>query len=155
MAISANITKRIRTRKLVSGASVLQTRWVLNYREPRSGKRRQLFFERHKDALERRNQILADVEQGNYSHEHKRAVTIAEAVRRWLDDREGEVKRGTMRGYRQAAALIIGPLLIGTARDRCEFKITGKKAAGARIIPLLGGVKLVELTTSDIRAWHK
>ena len=40
MPISVNITRRDRQRKLKSGAVVSQTRWVINYREPRTGKRR-------------------------------------------------------------------------------------------------------------------
>jgi hypothetical protein len=46
--ISINLTKRDRKRTLRSGIVITQTRYVVNYREPRTGKRRQLFFERHK-----------------------------------------------------------------------------------------------------------
>ena len=55
MAFSATITKRDRRRRLRSGAWTLNTRWVLNYRDPKSGKRVQEFFERQKDATARRN----------------------------------------------------------------------------------------------------
>lgn len=43
-----------------------QRAWVLNYRDPTSGKRVQQFFERHKDALERRNEIIAQVDQRTF-----------------------------------------------------------------------------------------
>jgi hypothetical protein len=78
MDTSVNITKRVRKRKLTTGAMVKQTRWVLNYREPRSGRSRQLFFDKHKDAQARRNQIIAEVETGTYSEDRARNVTIRE-----------------------------------------------------------------------------
>ena len=43
MAFTVNVTKRERSRKLKSGERVIQTRWVVNYKEPRTGQRRQLF----------------------------------------------------------------------------------------------------------------
>ncbi|MET4455563.1 tyrosine-type recombinase/integrase [Bradyrhizobium sp. RT3b] len=155
MASSVNITRRERKRKLTSGAVVVQTRWVLNYREPRSGRRRQLFFEKQKDAQARRNQIIAEIETGSYSEERVRAVTIQEMVRRWLASREGEVKPGTLDGYRRAGANIVGPLLVGSPQQRTTFKITGKQPEGTKTIALLGDVKLHDLSTSEIRSWHK
>jgi integrase len=155
MGSSANITKRERKRKLTSGAIVVQTRWVLNYREPRSGRRRQLFFDKQKDAQARRNQIIAEVETGTYSEDRARAVTIREIVRRWVESRSGEVKDGTLDGYRRAAANIVGPLLVGSAQQRTRFKLTGKQPEGTKTVPLLGDFKVQDLTTGDIRSWHK
>jgi integrase len=60
-----------------------------------------------------------------------------------------------MLGYRQSARYIIGPLLIGTPQQRGEFTDTGKKPEGARLEPMLGEIKIQELTTGEIRAWHK
>jgi integrase len=128
---------------------------VLNYREPRSGRRRQLFFDKQKDAQARRNQIIAEVETGTYAEERTRAVTIREIVLRWLESRDGAVKAGTLAGYRRAAANIVGPLLVGSAQDRTRFKLTGERPEGARSVPLLGDTKVRDLTTGDIRAWHK
>ena len=54
MQIKITLTRRVRRRKLASGTAVKQTRYVLNYREPKSDQRRQEFFERQKDAQERR-----------------------------------------------------------------------------------------------------
>jgi integrase len=133
----------------------LQARYVVNYREPRSGQRRQLFFEKHKDAQARRNQIIAEIETGTYSDDRGRAVTIGEITDRWLSSREGEIKEGTLEGYRRAAANICGPLLIGTPQQRTRYALTGEPPEGTRTIPLLGKVKLNDLTTGDIRAWHK
>jgi integrase len=155
MLHSVNLTKRDRKRKLKSGAVVNQTRWVLNYREPRTGKRKQLFFERQRDAQAKRNEIVAQIETGSYADDRNKSVTIDEATRRWLADREGEVKHGTLAGYRQSASYIIGPLLVGTPQQRCEFTATGKKPEGTRLVPTLGDIKVRDLSTADIRGWHK
>jgi hypothetical protein len=58
MPFTVNVTKRERSRKLKSGERVSHTRWVVNYKEPRSGQRRQLFFEKA-DAHAKRNELLA------------------------------------------------------------------------------------------------
>ena len=65
MSVTVNITKRERHRKLKSGALVSHTRWVINYREPQTGKRRQLFFARAADAQVRRNAIVTEIGTGN------------------------------------------------------------------------------------------
>lgn len=54
MTINIALTKRVRRRKLTSGAIVEQLRYVLNWRDPRTGSREQRFFERQKDAQEKR-----------------------------------------------------------------------------------------------------
>jgi hypothetical protein len=155
MSNSINITRRDRRRTLKSGAVITQTRYVLNYREPRTGKRRQLFFERQKDAQSKRNEIIAQIETGSYAEDRNKAVTVAEVTRRWLDSRQGEVKDGTLAGYGQSASHIIGPLLAGTPQQRWQFTTTGKKPEGTRLVPMLGNIKVRDLTTRDIRTWHK
>lgn len=155
MGSSVNLTKRDRKRKLKDGTTVLQTRYVLNYREPRTGRRRQLFFERQKDAQARRNQIIAEIETGTYAGDRSRSVTVREIVQRWLDSRKGDIKDGTFDGYERAAANIVGPLLIGTPQERVQFALTGQKPEGARTARLLGDFRAHDLTTSDIRSWHK
>ena len=54
MTFNINITKRLRRRKLRNGTVVTYTRFVLNYRHPATGQRRQEFFERAKDAQGRK-----------------------------------------------------------------------------------------------------
>jgi len=149
MGSSVNITRRERKRKRQDGTIVVHTRWVLNYRKPRSGKRGQLFFDKQKDAQARRNQIIAEIETGTYSEDRSRNVTIREIVRRWVESRDGEVKDGTL------DANIVGPLLVGSAQQRTRFKLTGKPPEGTKTIPLLGEFRVQDLTTSDIRSWHK
>lgn len=46
-------------------------------------------------------------------------------------------------------------MLVGTPEERAEHTATGKKPEGARFIPMLGQFKINDITTSDIRAWHK
>jgi integrase len=83
MPFTVNVTKRERSRKLKSGERVTHTRWVVNYREPRSGQRRQLFFDKKADAHAKRNELLASVENGTYS-EAKTHITMGAAVENWL-----------------------------------------------------------------------
>jgi integrase len=155
MPFTVNVTKRERTRRLKSGARVTQTRWVVNYKEPRTGQRRQLFFEKKAEAHAKRNELLASVETGTYS-EARTHITVAAAIENWLEHRRSEVKTNTFRGYGDGARLIVKPLLIGaTAQQRETFTKTGEKPGDAKFAPLLGGIKINELSTADIRAWHK
>ena len=155
MAFTVNVTKRERSRKLKSGEGVTHVRWVVNYKEPRTGQRRQLFFEKKADAMAKRDEVLASVATGTYS-EAKTHITVAAAVENWLEHRRSEVKANTFRGYEDGARLIIKPLLVGaTARERELFTKTGVKPHGAKLAPMLGGIKINELTTAEIRSWHK
>lgn len=91
MGSSVSRTKRVRNRKLRSGTIVAQTRWVLNYRKPRTGQRRQMFFERQKDSQAKRDQIIVEVETATYSEAQIRAVTIRNCVEQWFEARAGQV----------------------------------------------------------------
>jgi integrase len=155
MAFDINLTRRVRSRKLKSGERVTHTRFVLNYKEPRTGARKQLFFDKNADAQAKRNELLASVETGTYS-EAKTHISVAAAVENWLEHRRSEVKGNTFRGYEEGARLIVKPLLVGaTAREREHFTKTGVKPEGAKLAPLLGGIKVTDLTTADLRKWHK
>jgi len=83
------------------------------------------------------------------------AITVAQAIQYWLQDREGEVRRNTFRGYKQISVYIVGPLLVGNRVDRHRFTRRGKKEPGAQLIPMLGAIDISHLTTAEIRAWHK
>ena len=91
-AFSPSITKRKRKRRLKSGAVVVYTRFVVNYREPRSGRRKQFFFDRHKDAIAKRNALLTSVLTGGYT-EVQSDLTVIQAVEYWLESRHDEVKK--------------------------------------------------------------
>jgi len=153
-AFTASITKRDRKRRQWSGSMVVQTRFVVSFREPRTGRRKQLFFERHKDAVAMRDALVASVLTGT-SAGSQTNLAVAEVVKYWLDNRRGEVKPTTWESYRQAAGYIIGPLLVGTKLQRHVYARTGEKAEGARLIDMLGPMLIAHLTTADIRSWHK
>jgi integrase len=154
MELSIKLTKRVRKRKLSSGVGVRQERYVLNFRDPRSGQRRQLFFERKKEAEAKQRSLLLQAAEKRYVNE-RTVATVSEAIEAWIADRTGKVKAPTLKAYKVVVKVIRGPLLEGTAQQRAEFTATGKKPKGARFIRMLGDVKLNELTTGDIRVWHR
>lgn len=150
-----SLTKRDRRRRLRSGEVVVNSRWVLNYADPKSGQRVQLFFERQKEAIAKRNEIQAAVEARVYVPDRD-AITVADAVARWLDSRRGDVKGRTLFGYEQGARYITEPLLVSaTPAERRAYTETGLVPAGASLKPMLGATKVNRLGTGDIRAWHK
>lgn len=155
MTLRANITRRSRRRKQRDGSVVIMDRWVVNYRDPRTGKRHQLFFDRKKDAEERRDGLVADYQVGTLSAPQRASLTVGEAVERWLANREGEIRRRTLGGYRASARLITGPVIRGTSKARARYSMSADKPARAELLPTLGRVKIQDLTTGDIRAWHK
>src|SRR4051812_40499517 len=105
MTFSVNLTKRTRRRKLQDGRAVLQDRWVLNYRDPKTGARRQEFFELQKVAQARRSELTVQVGTGTYV-DPKAVPTVAEAVEHWLGDKLGKVKANTLDGYKVVVAHI-------------------------------------------------
>lgn len=154
MTFRANITKRVRRRKLKSGEVVKQLRYVLNYREPISGDRRQEFYETLKAAEARRNDLTAKVMSDSYADERK-APTVGSAIDHWLADREGKVKPNTLAGYKVVVEHIRGPYFDGPAKEKLAWKASGKLPKGCRLVPMLGEIKTSELTTARIRAWHR
>src|SRR6202034_2075669 len=70
-------------------------------------------------------------------------------------DKVAKVKANTIGGYRITARHIRGPILAGTAEQRAAYAATGRVPKGAHLLPMLGAVKLPDLTTAAIRAWHR
>src|ERR1700728_3925549 len=91
MTLSINLTRRVRRRKLKGGSVVEQVRFVLNWRDHRSGERHQRFFERQRDAQERRSELVAAFDRGAYSPSN-RFVTVADAIAAWLETKRGVVR---------------------------------------------------------------
>jgi len=151
MTLSINLTRRVRRRKLKSGAIVEQVRYVLSWRDPRTGEREQRFFERQEDAQERRAEFVAAYDRGAFSSEN-RTVTVADAVAAWLETKRGVVRPITFASYEFEIGYIVGPLLTSEARREIVRSGVG---ARPKAIELLGRVKVQELTTRRIRAWHK
>ena len=150
-----NLTKRDRQRKLRSGEIVINTRWVLNYTDPKTGGRVQKFFERQKEAIAKRNEIQAAVEARAYVPDRD-AITVADAVARWLDGRRGDVKGRTLLEYEKGARYVTGLLLVSaTPAQRRAHTETGLVPNGASLAPMLGKIKVNRLSTGEIRIWHK
>ena len=127
MTIRTSISKRDRKRTLTSGAVVLQPRYVLNFNDPRTGKRRQLFFRSQREAMAKRDDILAAIATNSYS-ESRSQMTVGGAVEHWLENRRTEVKAATWKTYRQISTnCIIGPLLVGTPGERKTYREEGSK----------------------------
>jgi integrase len=153
MTLSINLTRRVRRRKLKSGEVVEQVRYVLNWRDPRTGAREQRFFERQKEAQEKRAELIAGFERGTYSAERK-TLTVGEAVAAWLETKRNVVRPVTFAAYEFQSRYVVGPLEPSEARRAIIRSGVGARPK-ARAIELLGRVKVQELTTRQIRAWHK
>jgi integrase len=153
MTLLINVTRRVRRRNLKDGSIVEQVRYVLNWRDPRTGEREQRFFERHREAQERRAEFIAAYDRGVYSSSN-RSVTVADAVAAWLETKRGVVRPITFASYEFEIGYIIGPLLPSEARLAIVRSGVGARPK-AKPIELLGRVKVQELTTRRVRAWHK
>jgi integrase len=101
-------------------------RHILNYRDPRTAKRKQLSFECQKDAQAKRNELIPAFETG-LSPEARSSLTVAKVVSHWLEHRRPEVKPA-FEGYAQTTRYITDPLLLGGADDRSAY-------AGKGILP--------------------
>lgn len=154
MQFSPNITKRERTRKLLSGVRVKQVRYVVSYKDPRTRRRRQEFFARQGDAASRRAELITQVANGSFV-DRRTTPTVNQAIDHWLASREGQVKTPTLAGYKQTVQHIRGPLIVAPPKDRAEITIGRATAAGLRTIPMLGDLKVCDVTPGHIRAWHK
>jgi len=153
MTINISLTKRIRRRKLKSGEIIDQLRYVLNWRDPRSGSREQRFFARQKDAVEARVTLLSEYDRGTYNAD-RRKITVSEAVTFWLDTKRSVVRQNTFKNYLFQSRYIIG--LLPSKREREKIMRFGKKGkVSTDNQTLLGNIKANELTTREIRAWHR
>ena len=153
MSFNVNLTRRVRHRKLKDGSTVEQIRYVLNWRDPRTGEREQRFFERQREAQERRSEFLAAYERGVYSSSPA-SVTVETAVAAWLETKRGVVRPITFATYQFQSRYVVGPLAPSEARRAVIRSGVGARRK-AHAIELLGRVKVQELTTRQIRAWHK
>jgi hypothetical protein len=153
MTLNINLTRRVRRRKLKDGSIVEQTRYVLNWRDPRTGEREQRFFERQRDAQERRSELIAAYDRGIYSSSSK-TVTIADAVAAWLEVKRSTVRQITFNTYAFQSRYVVGPLAPSEAR-RAIINSGKGRTSKTNSIELLGREKVQELTTRRIRAWHK
>ena len=153
MTINIALTKRVRRRKLTSGETVEQLRYVLNWRDPRTGSREQRFFERQKEAQDKRAELTLAYQMGNYSVKRE-SLTVGDAVAAWLDNKRDVVRANTFGNYEFQARYVVGPMPATEARKASVA--LGKRAESAPpSLTLLGKVKTQDLTTRQIREWHR
>lgn len=154
MAFDVSITKRARKRTLQSGQSVVQVRYVVNFKHPVTGRRSQLFFQRHSDAVAKRNTLIAETSTRKATSGVSE-LTVAQAIEHWLQTRQGSVKQATWRGYRQIARYVVGPLVIGTAYARRRATMRPGAPYHGPTEEMLGTKRVLDLATADIRSWHQ
>lgn len=152
MTPNISLTKRVRRRTLTSGRLVEQTRYVLNWHDPRTGARRQRFFERQKDAQDARSELSLLYHEGRASK--REDLTVGQAVESWLEGKRKAVRQNTFNNYTYQARYVTGPLPDGGTREALIKSGTGK-VTNAKHLQLLGSVKIQDLTTRQIREWHR
>lgn len=157
MTIRANITRRIRNRRKEKGGPIVATheRWVLNYKDPRTNRRHQEFFNRKKDAEARKEALYAEHQMGSSISPRRAPVTVEKAVEGWLKNREGAVRARTFRGYKEAASYITGPVIRGSSQERYAYTLADPKPKNVEFLPVLGHNPIQGLTTARIREWHR
>ncbi|NIK47845.1 tyrosine-type recombinase/integrase [Variibacter gotjawalensis] len=80
---------------------------------------------------------------------------MADVVGYWLDDRRHHVKPSTFEGYVRSCNCIIGPIFRGNRQQRMAYTSGRTSTAGADLLPVLGGIPVEALKTSEIRQWIK
>lgn len=194
-----SITKRERVRKLKT-KTIVQTRYVVNATDPRTGQRKQFFFEKLRDAQQKRNELCvrasADVlpfapglnegraQAGAVEQPSRWATvgpdggpdpqppvsapatapaaaknetdgpTVGDVVTHWLDGLDAALKPSTRHYYRKMARYILKPTPIGSTHQRRTWTRDGYPE-GVAMLEALAPRPLAELTTADIRIWHK
>lgn len=152
---NVSITTTTRRRKLTGGKVALYDQYYCEFKDPLTRKRRRRAFNRKKDAEAFRNALLLKVAENSYVDERK-APDVGKALDHWIATKEGNVKPSTLKGYKVVAnGAIRGPLLIGTKQERADYTEKGIAPKNARFLKMLGHIKLPDLTTAMIRAWHK
>lgn len=154
MSMKISITKRERKRRLKSGETVVNERWVAQWSCPKSGARLQRFFERKRDAEAFRNETIVAFDRGTYSAQ-KLSLTVEQAIHTYIDTRKPLVRSNTFASYEYDARYVIGPLLPRAAREARMRSGIGTVPQGVETLPCLGHKKVVDLTTRMIREWHQ
>lgn len=154
-----NICVRYRVRRLRQG-SVVQKRYVLDYKDPSTGRRHQLFFARRKDAEDKRLQLLRLLELAPTAPPVARCdavgtlPTVRVAVDNWLAGLSRSLKASTIEYYYHIARYIVEPIVVGSPTQRRRWSRSGRIPPEAQRLPTLGEVLLSDLTTQSIRNWH-
>jgi integrase len=152
---NATVTVRTRKRKLKSGKITLLRRYFVNYKCPDTGDRKMPSFAIKREAEAKLAEVTAAVSSGVYV-EANRVPTVKEAAGHWLYTLGPNLKANTRAGYEWILKNITGPILEGTPEERCHYALTGEKPnREVKLLQMLGDVKVHELTTAEIRRWHR
>lgn len=168
--MNLSVSKRVRTRTLKSGV-VTQHRYVLDYKDPGTQRRRQEFFERKCDAEARRAELLAHALARPHpmpmqapQHQSSAAFlarsashpdkTVAEIVAYWLQSLDAGLKGSTRDYYTKMSRYVLSPTPMGTAAERRRWSRTGQSREFHACVPGLGALPISTLTTQAIRSWH-
>jgi integrase len=116
----------IRKRKWISGGQE-RVAWVADY-FTQDGQRVQKQFKKRKDAEEALDQAKHEIKQGIHTPARS-SITVAEAGALWIDQAQTDgLEASTVRQYRQHL--------------------------GLHIVPLLGGLKLADLSAATVKAFR-
>ena len=157
MTIRTSISKRDRKRTLTCGAVISQARFVLNFTDPITGKRRQLFHRSQREAIARRDSILAAIATNSYS-ESRNQMTVGRRGRTLAREPADRGQGFDLEDLWQV--LLPRPTassarFVGTPGERKSYREEGSKPDGTYFVEALGSVKVCDLTTGDIRRWHR
>jgi integrase len=157
--IRVNITRREMKRRLRNGRVKTLLRYIVNFHDPRTGQRVQKFFDKQKDAVAEQGKLIEALRAGSYA-DAREVPTIAEAFDYWLNDRSGHIKSQTLFTYKKHQPYIVGPLLLHNERrltdgERGQYGRRKIMPEGSYLREMLGSIKVSELTTAQIRSWHK
>jgi integrase len=94
-----------------------------------------------------------DYERGSYSA-NRQKLTVKDAIDAWLETKSVVVRPHTFASYKFQVRYVIGPLQTADARKATVMSGTGKRSP-TKSLELLGQIKVQDLTTRQIRAWHR
>ena len=159
MMIRVNITRREMKRRLRNGKVKALLRYIVHFHDPKTGQRVQKFFDKQKDAVAEQGKLIEALRAGSYA-DAREVPTISEAFAYWLNDRSGHIKLQTFSTYKKHQPYIVGPLLLHNDRrltdgERCQYGRRKTMPEGSYLKEMLGPIKATELTTAQIRSWHK
>lgn len=165
--MNISVSKRVRRRTLKTGV-VNQQRYVLDYKDPLTQRRRQEFFERKNDANARRVELLSSFRSAAdpaaqaqpipfptvHTASAAKSRTVTELVDYWLESLDSGLKSSTRHYYAKMARYVTSPTPVGSAVERRRWSRAGRTRESDSYVVGLGTVLVSELTTQAIRSWH-
>ncbi|RTL65621.1 MAG: site-specific integrase [Hyphomicrobiales bacterium] len=130
---------------------VVHVRHVVDFRDAH-GKRRQIFFANKQEAVEFRDDLIVRAERGDWRTATS-TLTLSDVLNHWLAHVKQRVRPQTWDSYKRCERYIVGPLVLGSARERRDHT-RGIAITDLPTIDLLGSARLADLTTAQLRSWH-